>query len=539
MNNHTPFALESRMAGVTVNLDALIPREDFESDGGTAGGRLRDTISLSDLEESGFFHPLLRKPDFQRETTHWKPEVVRDLVKAYLDGHLIPAVILWQSGDRCFVIDGAHRLSALIAWTRDDYGDGEASNAKFGRGLSQEQRRVADRTRSLIRKEIGSYAEFKGLRGQDIADPQKARWVKRIGAGAVEIQWVTATTSQAAEDSFFKINQAAQPIDPTERRILQTRRSPNSVAARCIARGGRGHKYWGEFEPQIQESIEALGDEISKILYEPPHKQPITSTDVPIAGQGYNALPFVFELVSICNGIPIPTSATAKKLPPPLPEDLDGSETLTLMRSVRKSLGILSTNDSGSLGLHPLIYCYSSTGSFQANAFLATLRFAERLDERKKKKEFTSVRKDMELFLLLNRKFVSLTVNRLGAGARSLERIVDLYWEVFQLCLAGKRAEEILSELIKKSEFSHLRQFEVPSPGAENAPSKNGASASSKSASFIQKAMTTPLRCPECGAALHANSMTFDHRQRRADGGSNRSDNLDPMHPFCNSGVKA
>lgn len=167
------------------------------------------------------------------------------------------------------MIDGAHRLSALIAWISDDYGDGEASSARFGSGLSPEQRKVADKTRKLIRKEIGSYAEFKGLRGQDIQDPVRSKWAKRIGSGALEIQWVTATTSEAAEDSFFKINQAAQPIDPTERRILQTRRSPNAIAARCIARGGSGHKYWSKFTPDLQEEIESLGVEIYRILYAP------------------------------------------------------------------------------------------------------------------------------------------------------------------------------------------------------------------------------------------------------------------------------
>lgn len=82
------------MAGQKVNLDALIPREDFESGTGAAGGSDRDRISLSDLEASAFFAGTLRKPDFQRETTHWGPPAVVDLVRAFLEGHLIPAVIL-------------------------------------------------------------------------------------------------------------------------------------------------------------------------------------------------------------------------------------------------------------------------------------------------------------------------------------------------------------------------------------------------------------------------------------------------------------
>lgn len=175
----------------------------------------------------------------------------------------------------------------------------------------------------------------------------------------------------------------------------------------------------------------------------------MTSTDVPIAGQGYNALPFVFELVSISNGIPIPTSASAKKIPPPVPEDEDGTETLSYMRIARRKLGLISTNDFGSLGLHPLVYCYSSTGNFQANAFLATVRFAERLNSRRKEKDFSSVHSEFERFLLHNRKFVSLTVNKLSAGARSLDRIVDLYWFVFDLILSGKQGMKYSQRLLR------------------------------------------------------------------------------------------
>lgn len=142
------------------------------------------------------------------------------------------------------MIDGAHRLSALIAWVRDDYGDGEDSNRLFGAGLTDEQRAVAKRTRDLIKKEIGAYVEFNGLIGQNLIDSVKARRLASIGQESVIIQWVTAATAKAAEDSFFKINQAAQPIDPVERRILQSLTSPNAIASRCIVRGGQGHKYW-------------------------------------------------------------------------------------------------------------------------------------------------------------------------------------------------------------------------------------------------------------------------------------------------------
>src|SRR5690242_6423416 len=107
---------------LSVNLDALIPREDFEIEPSPSQATANSTFQIRDLEASSFAYAVLRKPDFQRETSEWGPEKVVSFVESFLDGDLIPALILWQAGNQVFVIDGAHRLSALIAWVQDDYG---------------------------------------------------------------------------------------------------------------------------------------------------------------------------------------------------------------------------------------------------------------------------------------------------------------------------------------------------------------------------------------------------------------------------------
>ena len=531
------FSGERRMVAKTVNLDALIPREDFVGEAKQTGGSPRQTISLSDLGKQGFFQASLRKPDFQRETTHWTPEKVVDLVKAFLDRDLIPAVILWQRGDEVFVIDGAHRLSALIAWVRNDYGDGENSNRLFGSGLTDEQRKIAKATSQLMAKEVGTYAEFSGLVGQTPFEPLKARRLAAIGQEALIIQWVTAATAKAAEDSFFKINQAAQPIDPVERRILQSRESPNAIASRCVARGGKGHKYWSIFDETTQAETETLGERIYADLYKPPHNQPVTSADQPIAGQGYNALPFVFDLVSLCNGIPIPDTVNAKKQKL-IDPDTDGKQTVKMLREVNDRIQDVSTNHPKSFGFHPLIYNYGRSGTFFPNAFLASLEFAKWLDEHDAKNKFTAVRRQFEDCLFENKILISLTITRLGSGGRSLSRIVSLYVKLYEGLNAGKDGQTILTELSSQHEFAHFAQAKIPPPGADYAPSKNGASSSSRSAAYIREAMANPVRCPICTAAVHSNSMTFDHVRRKREGGDNQDNNLLPSHPYCNSTVK-
>jgi hypothetical protein len=87
------------MSTNVVNLDALVPREDFEIIDEKIGTLVSgvDKIDIHHLDNH-FFLRTLRKPDFQRETAHWSPGKVVDLIKAFLSGQLIPAVILWQAG---------------------------------------------------------------------------------------------------------------------------------------------------------------------------------------------------------------------------------------------------------------------------------------------------------------------------------------------------------------------------------------------------------------------------------------------------------
>ena len=97
---------------------------------------------------------------FSEKTAHWSPEQVADLISTFARRDLIPAVILWRAGQNVFVIDGAHRLSALIAWVHDDYGDKEVSRKIF-QDLPDEQIAAAERTRLLVAQSVGSYRDHK------------------------------------------------------------------------------------------------------------------------------------------------------------------------------------------------------------------------------------------------------------------------------------------------------------------------------------------------------------------------------------------
>lgn len=525
---------EVGMATNVVNLDALIPREDFAVDAGQSTTSKLQKIDIHHLDDH-FFVGALRKPDFQRETAYWTPEKVADLVRVFVDGELVPAVILWQAGKDVFVIDGAHRLSALLAWVKDDYGDGVQSLEFFQNQIPDEQKRAADRTRLLVHGEVGPYAQYVAGRKNPANLAQKTQGrLSRLATDSLDAQWVPAVDAKGAEDSFFKINEAATPIDSTERRILKSRDSANAIAARAIVRSGTGNKYWGGFRADLQVEIEKIGTYIYQALYQPPiGEMPIKTLDLPVAGRGYNALPFVFDLVNISNGLAIPDAVRKNSPITTYPADKTGDETLAFLKMVRASIDRITGDQPSSLGIHPVVYFYGRTGIFQPAAFLATAKFLSELDREKRLKEFTSIRSKFENILIENPQFISLITHKFGSGGRGLNRYQRLFTMLMTSLLDGNNEETTLEIVREDADFSILVS---PKPPAVDVPGPSKAFPRGvKSQAFLRDALPTALRCHLCNSLLHKNSMHADHVQRVSQGGGAHAGNAKMAHPFCDS----
>lgn len=514
------------MAANGVNLDALIPREDFAAPTTPYKGTPMGTIGMGMLKED-FFAQSLRKPDFQRETSNWTPQKIVDLVAAFLDGDLIPAIILWRSGQYVFVIDGAHRLSALLAWIYDDYGDKSRSINYFQNQVPEEQKRLAEQTRKLVEANIGTYASYVDSSKTQYANEKIQERVGMMNSNSFVAQWVPAGDAIGAENSFFKINQAPTPVDPIEKRILRGRRSATAIATRAINRAGAGHKYWAEFTPELREEIEKVGKAIYNALYLPPMGGlPIKSSDVPVGGVGYSSLPFVFDLVNLVNGIG-PKD--------PLLVDPDGAKTLQFLQAVQKRLERITTTSAGSLGLHPLVYFYTRGGAFQPVAFLAVLQLVRRLADKRQLDEFTRVRRSFEDFLVAHKEAFTLIVKNLGAGPRSRPALEDFMSLALEGLWAGNSDAEIIEGMAADNRF---RFFATPAPIRVGDGGKRNFSTSTKSAAFINELVQSGARCGICGGLMHRNSMTTDHLERKADGGGAHSGNAQVAHPYCNTTYK-
>jgi len=527
------------MAAAGVNLDAIIPRADLAvGEGMVSGVQGEERVGIAHLREREFFARALRKPDFQRETQQWSPVKIVDLVASFLDRRLIPAVILWRAGDLNFVVDGAHRLSALLAWMYDDYGDGARSQKLFGPYIPPEQDALAKKTRRLIEKSIGRFKDLdEDYEHRGEKSPLLQQRINNLSVSWLVAQWVPSSTKDGAEDSFFKINGAATPLEATEKRILESRGSAAAIAARAIAHGGKGHAYWGHFSDGYQAEIVERSAMIYGLLYKPPLPDgPIDTLDVPVAGKGYSQLPFVFDLVNAINDTKVRDS-TNKNAKDKLLPDEDGSETAKYLSQVCDSVSRVTGKDPGSLGLHPIIYFYTKGGMFSPWAYLAWSRIIEEIWTKRQFNEFCACRPELENYLWNDKWAMTEIIHKNGSGARSTP-VLFRYWRyILDLFLSGKTCEEVSTAVNADATWKFLAiKTPVFRPSGEDSKPRFGSK--SVTAAVWEMAIPGAPRCEVCNGFWHRNSFTNDHRQARRDGGDARPSNLGLIHPYCNSAYK-
>ena len=507
-----------------VNLDALIVREDFEVKGQGGEAPTKPSIEIRELEKDQFFFGGLRKPDFQRETSEWDPKRVAGLVQTFLKDDLIPAVILWKNKDLYFVIDGSHRLSALIAWVQDDYGDGERSQHFWGHAVPDEQLKIAERTRQLIEKEFGSYRSHKdAILNPKAYGPDIVARARRLGTISLQLQWVRGNSGDA-EQSFIRINQQAANITPQELELIRARRKPNAIAARAIIQRGTGHQYWDRFSPAQQEKIKLLASELYELIFQPPLQYPIKTLDLPPGGAVYTAtsLRMVYDFVTLCAGIP---SAE---------DDADGSRTLDYLARCKRVAQLLCSNHASSLGLHPAVYFYSWTGKQQPILFLTWAALIVELERSNRLPHFTRVRGQLEKFLVANRPLLNQVIRKFGTKESGTKHLGGFYRDVLKLLSDGVSAAEMPTTLSAKPEYSYLQPEESPYGGV--APTKF--STQVKSGLVVQELLAEAHHCPICEGLVPHQAISVDHIERREDGGLSIPSNARLTHPYCNTGYK-
>lgn len=523
-----------------VNLDALIGREDFIAppDDTTGGGESgKQSASVTDLTRGESFSSTLRKPDFQRETAAWSPTMVCDFIEAFVSNDLIPAVICWQSPARLtFIIDGAHRLSAIMAWIMDDYGAGSESIKFYGK-IPEDQERMHTKTRDLVKKRVGSYVEWRSETANPGSVPEITGKVRGLAHAKVPLLWVPGNDATKAEKAFFTINQSAVEIDSTELKILNARSKPQAVAARTIVRNATGTKYWDSFSPDGQKTVVQTGKAIYSALYRPPLQSPPKSEEIPVAGPGYGSqtLPLIFDLVNIANGLPVEDASANKKkyLIPQGHAKPEEEPTVRTIKETERLVRRITGTHASSLGLHPGVYFYASNFRHQPTTVLAVARFVKDLEQADAFIDFTDHRAEFENFLINHKMYINQLTVRHGSMVKGYLHIRDYYNFVYGHIQLGLDEGQIEAALASDGKYQTLVKERPTLSKKAKAFSQDA-----KNTKLLSDVLESAFVCRLCHARIDKKAMQLDHVEDKSKGGTATLDNAEWTHPFCNSTYK-
>lgn len=515
-----------------VNLDAMIRREDFarEIKDAPPPSIIRE-LKLSDLLPSAAIRRQLRKPEFQRETNHWTPDQVLKFLMSFVDGNVIPSIILWRSTNFVFVIDGAHRLSALCAWIQDDYGDRTESKNFYSDEISDEQKRVADRVRKLIKKSVGEYDALDKLVGKSATDRAGVR-AGSMNTTPIIVQTVEGNAT-VAEDSFFAINSQGTPLDETEQYLIRNRYKPVSIGARAIVRSGFGHAYWSAFNQRNQAEVVGLAGELHRIMFEPEVTSPLKTLDLPLAGSKspVDALAVLIDFLTVAD-----PKAHLDKMADDSSvavSDETGDKTIEALKNGLKIAHRITGNSPESLGLHPAVYFSNDKGKHSRFLFLGMCALvSERLRNNDDGwfKKFTKARERMEKFLIANKSVIGIVLQNLSKRTR-IPKMREMFKFLVDECSEGRSPEA-------QTVFSHIgltgKIYDLTAT-----PRAVSFSDDTKSQIYYRQAIESAIKCPICRGLLDTGkSVSYDHITPVREKGLGTAENGQMVHPYCNSGVK-
>jgi hypothetical protein len=554
-----------------VHIDHLIPREglrwvDPQKQDHAYPHRQRDPMTklrYRDLENQKEFLAilsLLRKPDFQRETSAWSPELCVSLLESIVNSLIIPSLIIWKSPENSllYILDGAHRVSVLLAWIRDDWGDKAPEGYYERHEYSEEIRQAAQIVRQLVRAKIGSYEDFitageKYVEASKRGSPQdilstKEFWqglfyIDVIGSAGFHIQEVSGNY-EVAEASFLKINRGGQPLDDWETTLIENRNSSYARAVMSVANAGAG-RYWPENtqNPLLDaksESISHTSGELHKIIFVPPLRSPINDVNVPFiaATRYFPKHAYLLELFPVIMNMKDVNSLFGRdKDCSPDAVIANGYELIERCTIVFKHL-TGDRNNPLSLAIVPLFYFYTDIGRYVRSSlygFITWLMSGDDETIRTRKIIFSAHRGRLEQIMFLNDVSGAIT-RKAGSGTRAIDATVQFYQNVLELLISdsspvdSKLFQSKLLKILSKLTTPNKQQTEITGRLFTN---------TQKSKINLEVLFKSAVRCEICGGILDLKmGLQYDHITPHSEGGATDPRNGRPSHPFCNNQSK-
>lgn len=509
-------------------LDAFVQKDDFnaEFNDGTRSQSMKTTISITELESNSFFLNALRKPDFQRETNDWDSDKVIEFLDSLLSNELIPSIILWKNENNLiFLIDGAHRVSAVCAWINDDYGDGEISRKYYDGYIPTEQVKIAQELREKVNSIIGPYSEYKNKviakRGSEFE-----KKLNNLGSIGISIQWVFGD-SRKAEESFVKINQKSTPIGERELEIITNRDMVYSACTRLILRAAKGHDYIPQITDEIsKKEIVSLAREVHTLMFGSKYVDYTDLDNLPIAGMlsSSHALDIIAQTVIICN-------EGNKKL---LQAKIEYKTVKKILKNCKQALSYIFSKERYSFGLHPYVYFYNDIGGHKIGNYYGILQLIVDIkDNHIELNKFIKNRSRLENILIKYNFVFQQLQRKWRQSKRAYKELSNFYHDLIQEIDQNEDDIDVINKISTKYDFLDFRIIDNEVI-AKNANFSQGKKRQIK----IQNLAAKLLKCPICNGFLSPTSASIDHIIRKEDGGTNSITNGQMTHLYCNTTYK-
>ncbi len=566
---------------LTVYLDHLISRDNLFYKRPTTAGiehpRRDDFLNIKQLYGEDSEAYLLKKPDFQRATWSWTPEDCVDLLYAVLNEQVVPSVIMWLSEDGTkFILDGGHRISVLLAWIKDDWGDRLPAGSFKDDSLERASKEAALKVRDAL-KDIGTFDEYiraeKRYRELDEQGKKssaeiiaamdsvsydyamKARRWKSVAVG-FPVLWVKGDY-KTAEQSFLKINKTGRQLSKWETKLVENRTSSMARAVMSIAEFQQASRFWPLNDEEVRgsknlsekaETIIQIVNELHELLFLPIYETPIKQPVQPLV-----ATPFtkpetkpaiVAEILTITEGLKGRLTETERLIQkdngaPPYVLIPNG---LNLLKHAKDDVLSVYGNNPRSLLLMPLVYFYSDQGRYVRSLLYGMLYWinygSPTKDVFNRKILFSVHRQAFEQILIEHKEeIIRRITRRIGSGSEVTYQTASYFHGLLKLFI--KHNDQIESDEFKSDHKDLIENLGKPNgkafPQKQESVSRTFTQ-TQKTTANVKDFLTLFPKCEICGGRYYPGLFTqADHIEERRKGGKTTVPNLRNTHPFCNN----
>ena len=148
-------------------------------------------------------------------------------------------------------------------------------------------------------------------------------------------------------------------------------------------------------------------------------------------------------------------------------------------------------------------------------------------------RKFTDVRHVLENSLIENKDLIATILTKTVSSKR-IEVYKNFLNKLINEIKNNNKQTVLPNEILEYSGISGS-----VFSGAGNLTESTKFSDEEKSKLFIFKAIKTALKCPICNGYIDVTkSVSYDHINRKRDGGLGTADNGDLLHPYCNQSIK-